>query len=87
MTEFIREEVKAGLQSAVATVVFQKVDGSLRTMRCTLMEDHLPERKTPSTTMQRSENDDVLAVFDLEAGGWRSFRLDSIKAISFEGVK
>lgn len=82
--EYIREEVKAGLQSAIATVVFEKADGTLRQMRCTLMSEHLPEYKEPSPVMKRQQqNDDVLAVWDLEAGGWRSFRIDSIKSISF----
>ena len=84
--EFEREEVKAGLKSAVATVVFEKADGTIRTMRCTLMAEHLPilEEGHKST---RPENDDVLAVWDLENGGWRSFRIDSIKTISFESVE
>jgi proteasome lid subunit RPN8/RPN11 len=87
--EFIREEVKAGLQSAIATVVFEKVDGTMRQMRCTLMSEHLPEHKETSPVMKRqmAENDEVLAVWDLDAGGWRSFRMDSIKSISFESVK
>lgn len=83
--EYIREEVKAGLQSAIATIVFEKADGTLRQMRCTLMSEHLPEYKEPSPVMKR-QNDDVLPVWDLEAGGWRSFRIDSIKSISFEKV-
>jgi hypothetical protein len=88
MTEYIREEVKAGLQSAIATVVFEKVDGTLRQMRCTLMAEHLPELKEASPVMrkQMKENDDVLAVWDLEAGGWRSFRLDSIKSLTYGAV-
>lgn len=81
--EYTREEVSAGLKSAIATVVFEKVDGSLRTMRCTLLSEHLPEYKEPSPVMKRQQNDDVLAVWDLDAGGWRSFRLDSIQSISF----
>ena len=80
-----REEIKAGLKSAVAIVVFEKTDGSLRTMRCTLMADHLPVLEEGHKA--RKTNDDVLAVWDLENGGWRSFRIDSIKSISFDPVK
>jgi hypothetical protein len=79
--EFIREEVKAGLQSAIATVVFEKADGTLRQMRCTLMAEHLPVRDEKEDT--RKPNEETLAVWDLEVGGWRSFRLDSIKNIVY----
>jgi len=78
---FEREEIKAGLQSAIATVVFEKADGTLRTMRCTLMAEHLPVLEEGHKP--RKENDEVLAVYDLENGGWRSFRIDSIVSISF----
>ena len=81
MKEFIREEVKAGLQSAIATVVFKKADGTLRQMRCTLMTEHLPVRD--ELEINRKVSDEVLAVWDLEVGGWRSFRLDSIKNIVY----
>ena len=80
--EYIKEEVKAGLHSAIATVTFEKSDGTIRVMRCTLMAEHLPivEEGHKST---RKDNDEVLAVWDLENGGWRSFRIDSIKSISY----
>jgi hypothetical protein len=45
MTEVIfeREGLKSNLQSHIMTVVFEKADGSLRQMRCTLLADYLPE--------------------------------------------
>ena len=64
-----RYTLKETLFSGIATVTFEKADGSLREMRCTL-------QPTP-----RKENLDVLAVWDIDAGGWRSFRMDSIKSI------
>jgi hypothetical protein len=82
--EYTREEVKAGLQSSIATVVFEKADGSLRTMRCTLQTSYLPE--WPESLDARTINEEVLPVWDLDNGGWRSFRLDSIKSIKY-GVR
>jgi hypothetical protein len=36
--------------------------------------------------LPRAENDEVLAVWDLDNLGWRSFRLDSINTIEYIGV-
>lgn len=84
-------ELKQKLQGGIATVVFEKADGSLREMRCTLLAeylpapaDYLPASKGPELLQEhlRPENPNVLAVWDLENGGWRSFRMDSIKSIT-----
>ena len=76
-------EMKQQLQGNVATVVFTKADGTERTMRCTLLAEYLPAPEGPQllTESTRKENDSVLSVWDIENGGWRSFRLDSIKSI------
>jgi hypothetical protein len=77
-------ELKQQLQGNVATVVFTKADGTERTMRCTLLAEYLPvpEGAQLLTESVRKENDNVLSVWDIENGGWRSFRLDSIKSIA-----
>lgn len=46
-------------------------------MLCTLKEDYLPALKEPATP-KKSENDDVLAVWDLDKNAFRSFRIDSV---------
>ena len=63
-------------------ITFTKKDGTTRVMKCTLDESKIPplEKKTDRT---KAANDDVLPVFDLEAQGWRSFRLDSITHVNF----
>jgi len=63
-------------------VTFTKSDGTEREMLCTLREDLIQstEKKTERT---KKENADVMSVWDLEKSGWRSFRLDSVKAIQF----
>jgi hypothetical protein len=77
-------ELKQQLQGDVATVVFTKADGTERTMRCTLLAEYLPAPEGPQllTENTRQENDNVLSVWDIENGGWRSFRLDTIKSLT-----
>ena len=65
------------LEQNVVEVTFTKKDGTERVMNCTLLEDYLPE----TTGAGRSAGSDALAVFDVDADGWRSFRWDSIKAV------
>jgi hypothetical protein len=65
------------LEQSIVEVTFTKKDGTERVMNCTLLEDYLPE----TTGAGRSAGSDALAVFDVDADGWRSFRWDSIKAV------
>ena len=69
--DMIREAARAG----VINVQFTKKDGSLREMRCSLQEQYLPSLMGETTT---KDNPDVLAVWDIEVEGWRSFRIDSV---------
>jgi hypothetical protein len=65
------------LEQSIVEVTFTKKDGTERVMNCTLLEDYLPE----TTGAGRSAGSDALAVFDVDADGWRSFRWDSVKAV------
>jgi hypothetical protein len=65
------------------TVVFEKKDGTLREMRCTLKDVPQYERKTESET-PRKKNNEVMSVYDMDKSEWRSFRIDSIKEIKFD---
>jgi hypothetical protein len=69
--DMIREAARAG----VINVQFTKKDGSLREMRCSLQEQYLPPLMGEAET---KDNPDVLAVWDIEVEGWRSFRIDSV---------
>lgn len=65
-------------------VNFTKTDGTVREMICTLQESFtIPYEK--KTDKQKPENNDTLAVWDVEKHAWRSFRIDSI--ISAEVVE
>ena len=72
-----RETLVEGLKNNLVKVVFTKVNGDERTMMCTLHHSVLPE---PILTEEdRKINPDTISVWDINNGGWRSFRLDSIK--------
>jgi hypothetical protein len=78
-----QEVLKKELKEGIVTVVFEKQDGTERTMQCTLSEDYVPLLDTNGVASKRASNPDVLAVWDTEANGWRSFRFDSIKSIAY----
>lgn len=69
------------------TVVFNKKDGSERTMVCTTSTELVPaEPVSEGITPKREKkiNEDVCPVYDVDAKGWRSFRWDSVKEIKIE---
>ena len=81
-------ELKEVLQNEVMSIIFTKIDGSERTMNCTLVSEYLPQKTVVegqqllTESLPRAESPDTLAVWDVDAKGWRSFRLDSIKAVN-----
>jgi len=73
------------LKYGPVTLTFTKKDGSDRVMKCTTNPTYIMF-KDPSILESKSDrkvNEDVMPVFDLDAGGWRSFRWDSIKSVAF----
>jgi len=79
------DEMKDSLHKGMCKVVFTKKNGDERVMHCTLQESMLPEQLDIEEAIQNKKpNPDVLAVWDVEAKGWRSFRWDSIKDFSTE---
>ena len=81
-----REVYTAALRIGVCTVTFTKVNGDTRVMKCTLNDTFIPmnDRVTHSTSNVTPEVEpqgltkEVIRVFDVEAIGWRSFRVDSV---------
>lgn len=84
MFEYDRDSLKADLKEWIITVFFEKKDGSMRTMKCTLASQHLPVAEEKES--KRKENPDTLSVWDLENNGWRSFRLDKVKSVRYDSV-
>jgi hypothetical protein len=91
--EIIDEELqkqqwmKDVLHESVAEVIFTKKDGTERVMKCTLKAELLPTvevKESDETKPARAKPSDSLAVFDVEAQAWRSFRYDSVKEFTIE---
>jgi len=83
---FKRSDLYQILKEHVCQVIFTKVDGTERKMRCTLVADRLPELQKPLTeTAKRPVAENFLAVYDLDNMGWRGFRVDSVKSIIVTG--
>ena len=74
-----KQEVLDALHKGVCEVSFTKVNGDKRVMTCTLVESMLPKKESTSEDKPtRKQNENALAVFDVNANGWRSFRWDSV---------
>ena len=72
-----RDTLIKNLQKKTMRITFTKVNGEERVMDCSLQEHIIP----PTDAKNRKENEEVLPVFDINKGEWRSFRLDSITNI------
>ena len=78
---FNRNEIVELLRTSVINVTFTKLDGTDRTMECTLLPDRLPEEYRTQTPVEKEVVGNAISVWDVGVGGWRSFRVDSVKAI------
>jgi hypothetical protein len=77
-----REWLRDMLRVGEMTVTFEKLDGTTREMRCTLLESEIPEEMKPKNS-GKAQSEESIAVFDLEKQAWRSFRYDSVRQIQF----
>jgi len=81
-----RETLIKNLQKNVMQITFDKVSGEERVMHCTLHETFIPDTlvdiANKAGIRNKKKNDEVLPVWDIDIGAWRSFRLDSITNIS-----
>jgi len=66
------------LKEGAVELRFEKVDGSIREMRCTLKEDLLPKQDTNKIVVEKKQSDLTMQVFDLEKKEFRSFRKDKL---------
>lgn len=80
-----KEDIMKKLHEGICKVIFTKANGDMRIMHCTLNESQLPAQIDLEEAVQKkAPNPDVLAVWDVENSGWRSFRWDSVKEFSAE---
>ena len=73
-----REALIKNLEKNVMQITFNKVSGEERVMHCTLNETFVPE----TSANNKKNNDEVLPVWDVDIGAWRSFRLDTITNVA-----
>lgn len=80
MMNLTKNFVVRELHTGPCVVVFEKLNGYLRPMTCTLDQDYITEDPEDNyrSTQKRAKSNDVVAVFDMEKEQWRSFRLDSV---------
>lgn len=79
-----RKELVEQLRTGVFNVTFTKVDGTERTMPCTLKEELLPPAKKDDPLSQkkvREINENVLVVYCTDKQAFRSFRVDNVTDI------
>jgi len=80
-----KSDVIGLLHEGEVLVFFEKADGTMRNMLCTLKEELLPEQVDMEEVIQKKKpNPDVIAVWDTENKGWRSFRWDRLKKVNGE---
>lgn len=79
--KLFRDWLRGVLRKETVQLTFTKKDGTIREMKCTLLESKLPKVEQGKET--RKENDSSIPVFDLEKNEWRAFRFDSVKQIKF----
>ena len=77
-------EIKALLNEREVTITFEKVDGSLRTMRCTTRGDLIPFDENALVEVKVTKPSSAIRAFDLDKCGWRSFRAENL--ITVDGV-
>ena len=77
--------LKVKLEMGIAHFVYQKKDGSLREAFGTLHANHIPAKaESEGQVMDKpkpADNPNVQKYFDLEAGAWRAFTINSLISI------
>jgi len=73
-----KKELKDLLKKKIINITFTKIDKTERKMICTLRDDILPVVGAQELKRIKKDNENVLAVWDLEKEAFRSFRLDSL---------
>lgn len=89
MTNFTREQLFELLHTGECVVEFTKVDGTVRTMPCTLNEALLPPPQVhvtntdnpvdfPAPKKEKKQNPDTMSVWCTDKKEWRSFRIANV---------
>jgi len=91
-----RENVKALIESAGSTFIgvdFIKADGTLRTMNVQthaghslLKGDAASDSAKAAVATRKSNNPNLMSVFDVANNAWRSINLDTVQRITIRGT-
>lgn len=88
----LREVLKTKLAMGVSDIVFEKADGTIRTMKASRDKDVISKlvpieiyENYVSPAKPRKEATDMVPAFDTEIKQWRGFSID--KLISVNGMK
>jgi hypothetical protein len=83
----LKTEYNANLYEHVCEVKFEKADGTIRTMLCTLKPDVIQKLIQPVTedattepVVKKTVPDYQIRCIDVEKMQWRSFNIDSIRS-------
>lgn len=72
------------IRTEKVTLTFTKVDGTQRTMLCSLNPDLIPADKLQKEEVKpRKRSEEALVVWDIDKQDWRSFRYDSVREFGF----
>lgn len=85
MTIFTRDGLVDILRHNIVSVTFTKVNGEERVMKCTLQVNYIPNASSQNGELvieNSKTTSNNLSVWDIDANGWRSFRIASVKNIS-----
>lgn len=85
-TDIEKNLLIGNLKNEKVNITFEKVDGAIREMLCTLNPELLPkvepkalaEGEEDKEVKPRKESTTTFRVYDLEKSDWRSIRWDSI---------
>ena len=78
-------QLKSELKEHVLEIIFEKLNGEIRVLKCTLRPQFLPEGYQHINSPEPADpetnavpDNKTLVVWDVEHNGWRSFRVDRI---------
>lgn len=81
----IRADIHSMLVENTCEVTFIKVDGTERVMTCTLRPDVLPPQTLTEDAAAKEPNPYTISVWDVNAAGWRSFRVANVRFVRVVG--
>lgn len=84
-TEFTVDQRNAWLRDALKqdlNITFTKVDGTERTMPCTLRSEAIPAQPVVENKKPKVHKPETLSVWVLDKNEWRSFRVMNVISIT-----